>query len=86
MSENTDLTYYQKSRDVILNRAKDYYKNIEEILRYKQQINTETYLKKKKIKKRRQSRYRNMSEEKEQRLKEYQKIIKKIIAKQKNLL
>ena len=53
MSENTDSTYYQKSRDVILNRAKDYYKNIEEILRYKQYINTETYLKKKKIKKRR---------------------------------
>ena len=25
MSENTNLTYYQKTRDVILNRAKDYY-------------------------------------------------------------
>ena len=28
MSENTDLTYYKKNqRDVVLNRAKDYYKN-----------------------------------------------------------
>ena len=27
MSELPDLTYYQRNRDVILNRAKDYYKN-----------------------------------------------------------
>ena len=33
MSQNTDLTYYQKNRDVILNRAKDYYKNNKERLR-----------------------------------------------------
>ena len=33
MSENTDLTYYQKSRDVMLNRAKDYCKNNKERLR-----------------------------------------------------
>ena len=32
MSENTDLTYYQKNRDVILNRAKDYYENNKERL------------------------------------------------------
>ena len=25
--ESADLTYYQKSPDVILNRAKDYYEN-----------------------------------------------------------
>ena len=24
MSENTNLTYYQRNRDVILNRAKDF--------------------------------------------------------------
>ena len=30
MSENTDLTYYQKTRDVILNRAKDYFENNKE--------------------------------------------------------
>ena len=27
MSENTDLTYYQKNRDVIVNEVKDYYKS-----------------------------------------------------------
>ena len=27
MIENTNLTYYQRNRDVILNRAKDYYEN-----------------------------------------------------------
>ena len=27
MSKKADLTYYQRSRDVILNRAKDYYEN-----------------------------------------------------------
>ena len=33
MSEYMDLTYYQKNRDVILNRAKDYYENDKERLR-----------------------------------------------------
>ena len=33
MGENTNWTYYQKSRDVILNRAKDYYENNKEKLR-----------------------------------------------------
>ena len=33
MSESTDLTYYQKNKDVILNKAKDYYKNNKERLR-----------------------------------------------------
>ena len=32
MSENTNLTYYQKNRDVILNRAIDYYENNKERL------------------------------------------------------
>ena len=27
MSESADLTYYQRNRDVLLNRAKDYYEN-----------------------------------------------------------
>ena len=27
MSESGDLTYYQRKRKVILNRAKDYYEN-----------------------------------------------------------
>ena len=33
MSERTDLTYYQRNRDVILNRVKGYYENDKEILR-----------------------------------------------------
>ena len=33
MSKSTALTYYQKNRDVILNRAKDYYENDKERLR-----------------------------------------------------
>ena len=75
MSENTNLIYYQQNRDVILSRSKDYYENNKERLRTKARINTETYLKKKKIKKREygKNRYLNMSEEKKQRLKEYQK-------------
>ena len=32
MSESADLTYYQRNRDVILNRAKDYYENDKERL------------------------------------------------------
>ena len=30
---SADLTYYQRNRDVILNRAKDYYENDKERLR-----------------------------------------------------
>ena len=33
MSECVDLTYYQRNRDVILNRAKGYYENDKERLR-----------------------------------------------------
>ena len=33
MGENTNLSYYQKNRDIVLNRAKDYYENNKEILR-----------------------------------------------------
>ena len=32
MSECADLTYYQRNRDVMLNRAKDYYENDKERL------------------------------------------------------
>ena len=42
-------TYYQRNREVILNRAKDYYENNKELLRKEQKINIENYLKKKKI-------------------------------------
>ena len=33
MRENTNLTYYQRNRDVILNRSKDYYENNKERLK-----------------------------------------------------
>ena len=31
--ENTNLTYYQKNKDVLLSKAKDYYKNNKDRLR-----------------------------------------------------
>ena len=46
----SDTTYYQRNRDVILNKAKDYYENDKKRLKGKQEINTEIYLKQKKIK------------------------------------
>ena len=46
----SEATCYQRNREVILNRAKDYYENNRELLREtEQKINTENYLKKKKI-------------------------------------
>ena len=46
----SEPTYYQRNREVISNRAKDYYKNNKELLREREQkMNTDNYLKKKKI-------------------------------------
>ena len=75
MSECADLTYYQRNRDVILNRAKDYYENDKEKLRVQagdkyRNLSEEENKKKREFEK---DRYRNMSEEKKERLKEYQK-------------
>ena len=42
-------TYYQRNRDMILNRAKDYYENNKESLRREQKVNIENYPKKKQI-------------------------------------
>ena len=63
-----------KKRDVILNRAKDYYENDKERLR-EQARDKYRNLSEEKIKKRKygKNRYLNMSEEKKKRLKEYQK-------------
>ena len=33
MCENNDLIYYQRSRDLIINKAKDFYRNNKERLR-----------------------------------------------------
>ena len=51
----SSTTYYQRNRDVMLNRAKEYYKDKE---RLRQQA---------------RDKYCNMSEEKKQKIKEYQK-------------
>ena len=72
--ENTNLTYYKKNRDVVLNKAKDYYKNNKERLREQVRDKYRNLSKEEKNKKREygKNRYHNMSEEKKQRLKEYQ--------------
>ena len=76
MSESADLTYYEEHRDVILNRAKDYYENDKERLRREARDKYRNLPEDEKIKKKRKyetNRYHNMSEEKTERLKEYQK-------------
>ena len=45
----SETTYYQRNREVILNRAKDHYENNKKIIKREQKINTENYLKRKKI-------------------------------------
>ena len=45
----SETTYYQINREIILNRAKEYYKITKKYREKKQDINTENYLKKKKI-------------------------------------
>ena len=51
MNDNTDLTYYQKNRDAMLNKAKDYYKNNKQRLRrqardkYRNLLNFSNYAK-----------------------------------------
>ena len=75
MSENVNLTQYQKKRDVIINRAKDYYENDKERLREQDRDKYRNLSEEEKNKKREygKNRYLNMSEEKKKRLKEYQK-------------
>ena len=47
MSEITNLTYYQRNRDLILNKAKDYYKNNKKRLKEQASDKYKGYLKKK---------------------------------------
>ena len=65
MSENTNLTYYQRNRDVMLNRAKDYYENNKERLRVQTRDKYRNLSEEKKKKKREYgiNRRCNMSEE-----------------------
>ena len=55
MSENTILTYYQKNRDVILNRAKYYQENDKERLREQVRDKHRNLSKEEKNKKRKKS-------------------------------
>ena len=46
----SETTYYERNREVVLNIAKDYYENNKELLTEREQkINTENYLKRKRI-------------------------------------
>ena len=71
----SEITYYQRNRDIILNRAKEYYKNNKELLgerakdKYRSLSEDEEDIKKLYQK----DRYHNMSDEEKQRLKDYQK-------------
>ena len=71
----SDSTYYQRNRDLILSRAKDYDENDKERLRNQVRGKYRNLPKEEKNKKREygKNRYQNMSEEKKQILKEYQK-------------
>ena len=66
MSESADLIYYQRNRDVMLNRAKDYYANDKERLRVQARHKYRNLSEEEKKKKREYGRNRccNMSEEK----------------------
>ena len=72
-----ETTYYRRNRETVLNRAKDYYENIKEVLRKKAEnkyMYRELSEEEKNIKREyRRNRYKNVPEEKKQRLKEYQK-------------
>ena len=73
--ENTNLSYCQKNRDMILNRSKDYYENNKERLR-KQAKDKYRNLSEEEINKKREygiNRRCNMSEEEKKRPKEYHK-------------
>ena len=76
IKRNDKTVYYQENRGIILNRAKEYYKNSQGRLK---ELSTNQYRellseKEKNIKREYgRNRYKNMSEEIQQRLKEYQK-------------
>ena len=75
MSEcnSVDLIYYQRNRNVILNRVKDYYENDKERLRQQARDKYRNLSEEgKNIKKEYGKKITQMSEEKKQRLKEYQ--------------
>ena len=73
--KRSETTCYQKSKETILNRAKDYDENNREVLREKSKIKYKELSEEDKNIKREhgRNRYKTMSEEEKERLKEYQK-------------
>ena len=73
----SEATYYQRNRNLILNRVKGYYKNHNQILKHnaRDQYRNLSEEEKKKKKKYGRNKYHNMSKEKKQKVKEYQKIV-----------
>ena len=82
MSESADLTYYQRNRDVILNRAKDYYENDKERLREQARDKYRNLYKEEKIKRENMEKQISQYASRKERPKEYQK---KIIVRIKNV-
>ena len=70
-----ETTYCQRNREIILNRAKEYYENNKEVLAKKAKNKYRELSNEKKNVKREygRNRYKNMSEEDKEKLKEYQK-------------
>ena len=81
---SNELTYYQRNRDVILNRAKDYYENDKERLREQARDKYRNLFKEEENKKREygKNRYHNMSVEKKTKT----KIISKKLSRGKKVL
>ena len=73
--ESAYLIYYQRNRNVILNRTKYYYEDDKERLREQARDKYRNLSEEEKYKEREywKKRYQNMSERKKQRLKEHQK-------------
>ena len=71
----SEKTYYQRNRDVILNRAKYYFENDKVRLREQERDKYKNLYEEEKNKKREygKNRYHNMPEKKKQRLKKYKK-------------
>ena len=72
----SEKTCYQRNRDAVLNRAKDYYENDKERLKEQARDKYRNLSEKEKNKKREyaKNRYHNVPEEKKQKLKEHQKV------------
>ena len=78
----SEKTCYQRNRDAILNRAKDYYENDKKRLREQARDKYRNLSEEEKNKKREygKNRYHNMPDEKKQRLKEYKKNTVRLIS------